>query len=60
MLIWSLSFLVIGIVAATSGFCGTGSGAPALAPICFLFFLAAFGASPIWHLAKARRSAAPH
>ena len=59
MLTWSRSFLVIVIAGVMSRFSGTGSGATAIAPVGFLFFLAAFRASLIWAVAMARRSALP-
>jgi uncharacterized membrane protein YtjA (UPF0391 family) len=59
MLTWSLTFLVIAIIAALFGFGEIASGATAIAQVCFFIFLVAFIASLIWHLVMGRRSAPP-
>ncbi|HLY74359.1 MAG TPA: DUF1328 family protein [Planctomycetota bacterium] len=59
MLTWSLTFLVVALVAALFGFGGIAAGATAIAQVCFFFFLVAFLASLIWQLAMGRRSAPP-
>ncbi len=59
MLDWSLSFLIIAIIAALMGFGGIASGSAEIARVCFSFFVAAFIASLLWHLLTGRRSAPP-
>lgn len=59
MLAWSMTFLIIAIIAAIFGFGGIASGAVAIAQVCFFFFLVAFVASLIWHLLMGRGSSRP-
>ncbi len=59
MLTWSLTFLIIAIIAALFGFGGIASSATAIAQVCFFFFVVAFVASLIWHLLLGRRSSPP-
>ena len=59
MLTWTLTFLVVAIIAAVFGFGGIASGATAIAQVCFFFFLVAFLAGVIWRLAMGRSSRPP-
>jgi len=59
MLTWTLTFLIIAIIAAVFGFGGIAVGAAAIAKICFFFFIVAFLASLIWQLVMGKRSAPP-
>ncbi len=59
MLGWSVSFLIVAILAAFLGYGGIASGATEIARVCFFFFVVAFVASLLWHLLMGRRSAPP-
>lgn len=59
MLTWTLTFLIIAIIAAVFGFGGIASGATAIAQVCFFIFIVAFLASLIWRLAFGKRSSPP-
>lgn len=59
MLTWTLTFLIVAIIAAVLGFGGIASGAAAIAQVCFFIFIVAFVASLIWHLVMGKRSAPP-
>jgi uncharacterized membrane protein YtjA (UPF0391 family) len=59
MLIWTIGFLIIAIVAALLGFPGFASGAAGLAAAMFvLVFLAGTGMT-LWQLYEKKRSAPP-
>lgn len=59
MLTWTLTFLVVAIVAAIFGFGGIASGATAIGQVCFFLFLVAFLAGIFWRLAMGRSSRPP-
>lgn len=54
MLMWSLTFFVIAIIAAVFGFGGIASGAASIAQVLFFFFVVLFIASLIMALARRR------
>lgn len=52
MIIWSLTFFIIAIIAGVLGFGGIATGAAAIAKILFFFFVVLFLASLIMHLVR--------
>ena len=59
MLIWTIGFLIIAIVAALLGFPGFASGAAGVAAVMFvLVFLAGTGMT-LWQLSEKKRTAPP-
>jgi uncharacterized membrane protein YtjA (UPF0391 family) len=52
MLMWSLTFFIVAIVAAVFGFGGIATGAAAIAKILFFFFVVLFLVSLIMGLIR--------
>jgi len=54
MLMWSLTFFIVAIIAAVFGFGGIATGAAAIAKVLFFFFVVLFVVSLIMALARRR------
>jgi uncharacterized membrane protein YtjA (UPF0391 family) len=59
MLIWTIGFLIIAIVAALLGFPGFASGAAAVAAAMFVLVFVAGAGMTLWQLYEKKRSAPP-
>jgi len=59
MLIWTIGFLIIALLAALLGFPGFASGAAAVAAAMFLLVFLAGTAMTLWQLSEKKKTAPP-